>query len=125
MTSSSSSPTAHARTLDANSFDLAYSLATFEHIHDLPGVLSEIRRVLKPGGQLITVGPIRRRKPTATLKPTTLSPARRSNSTGALIFGKARLAEYLVAGEGFTPQEARDAVAFIFDVPPAQFPHSG
>jgi SAM-dependent methyltransferase len=41
------------------SFDLVVSLSTFEHVADVPGVLAEIRRALKPGGSaLITFEPV-------------------------------------------------------------------
>jgi ubiquinone/menaquinone biosynthesis C-methylase UbiE len=35
-----------------NSFDLVYSWSAFEHIPDVPGVLKEIRRVVKPDGRV-------------------------------------------------------------------------
>jgi len=45
--------------LPAQSFDLVISLSTFEHVSNVPSVLSEIKRVLKPGGSaLITFEPI-------------------------------------------------------------------
>jgi len=37
-----------------NSFDIVYSIATFEHIKDLEKALKEIERVLKPGGRFYT-----------------------------------------------------------------------
>lgn len=37
-----------------NTFDVVYSLATFEHISDVGKALSEIKRVLKPYGQFYT-----------------------------------------------------------------------
>lgn len=36
------------------SFDLAFSSCAFEHIQELPRALAEIRRVLRPGGVLVT-----------------------------------------------------------------------
>jgi SAM-dependent methyltransferase len=40
-------------------FDLVTSVAVFEHIGGLPQALAEMRRVLKPGGELVTnFGPI-------------------------------------------------------------------
>jgi SAM-dependent methyltransferase len=36
------------------SFDLAFSSCAFEHIRDLPVALGEIKRVLRPGGVLVT-----------------------------------------------------------------------
>lgn len=35
-----------------NTFDLVVSKDTFEHVHDLPGLLRGIRRCLNPGGRL-------------------------------------------------------------------------
>jgi ubiquinone/menaquinone biosynthesis C-methylase UbiE len=41
------------------SFDFAFSYATFEHISDLDNVLSEVYRVLRPGGHLfVEFGPL-------------------------------------------------------------------
>lgn len=41
------------------SFDHVFSVATFEHLNDIPGVLAEAHRVLAPGGMLYTnFGPI-------------------------------------------------------------------
>ena len=34
-----------------NSFDLVYSISTFEHINGIPETLAEVRRVLKPRGK--------------------------------------------------------------------------
>jgi len=40
-------------------FDVAVSIGTFEHIHDLDVALDELHRVLRPGGTLVSiVGPI-------------------------------------------------------------------
>ena len=40
-------------------FDLVFSISTFEHVSDVPKVLAEIRRVLKPGGSaLISFEPV-------------------------------------------------------------------
>ena len=45
--------------LPAASFDLVLSISTFEHVGDVPRVLAEIARVLKPGGgALISFEPI-------------------------------------------------------------------
>jgi ubiquinone/menaquinone biosynthesis C-methylase UbiE len=41
-----------------NSFDKAYSLHTIEHVPDTKKFLSEIERVLKPGGTLVLTYPI-------------------------------------------------------------------
>jgi SAM-dependent methyltransferase len=40
-------------------FDLVLSNQVFEHVDDLPGVMDEIRRVLKPGGRLLALFPSR------------------------------------------------------------------
>jgi SAM-dependent methyltransferase len=39
--------------LKAESFDLALSLLSLQHVNDLPGVLTQIRRTLKPDGLFI------------------------------------------------------------------------
>lgn len=40
-------------------FDLIVNNQVFEHVSDLPGVLAEVRRVLKPGGTLLSLFPSR------------------------------------------------------------------
>lgn len=42
---------------DDESFDLVYSNQVFEHVEDLPAVLSEINRILKKEGVLVTMFP--------------------------------------------------------------------
>jgi SAM-dependent methyltransferase len=45
--------------LEADSVDAVISSSAFEHVHDLPAVLTEMYRVLKPGGMLYShFGPI-------------------------------------------------------------------
>lgn len=45
--------------LPDSSFDLVFSISTFEHVSDVPKVLAEIGRVLKPGGSaLVSFEPI-------------------------------------------------------------------
>ena len=43
--------------LEALTFDVVASYATFEHLTDLEKVLAELDRVLLPGGVLIVIGP--------------------------------------------------------------------
>lgn len=43
--------------LPTASFDLIVALDVLEHVDDLPEVLSGLRAVLKPGGQLVVSGP--------------------------------------------------------------------
>ena len=40
---------------DNESFDLVYSIETFEHIPDIESAISEIHRVLKPGGKVVII----------------------------------------------------------------------
>ena len=40
---------------DENSFDMVYSIETFEHIPDIEKAIMEIARVLKPGGKVIVI----------------------------------------------------------------------
>ena len=50
---------ATALKFEGNSFDRAFSVNCFEHIDDMEKALSEIHRVLRPGGLLFTIfGPI-------------------------------------------------------------------
>lgn len=42
---------------ESNSIDTLFSSETFEHIFNLPEILDEIQRVLKPGGQLLFTCP--------------------------------------------------------------------
>jgi ubiquinone/menaquinone biosynthesis C-methylase UbiE len=39
------------------SFDVIFSSNVLEHVHDLPGLLAEMRRVLKPGGLAVHIVP--------------------------------------------------------------------
>jgi 2-polyprenyl-3-methyl-5-hydroxy-6-metoxy-1,4-benzoquinol methylase len=43
--------------LPENSLDLVNALDVLEHVDDLPGTLSHLLRLLKPGGQLVVSGP--------------------------------------------------------------------
>lgn len=50
---------AYMADLEDDSFDVIGSDAVFEHLRDLPGVLAECRRLLRPGGLLYaTFGPL-------------------------------------------------------------------
>ncbi|HYH10444.1 MAG TPA: class I SAM-dependent methyltransferase [Thermoanaerobaculia bacterium] len=42
---------------ESNQFDAVLTQDTFEHVRDLPRVLSEVQRVLRPGGHLIATFP--------------------------------------------------------------------
>lgn len=46
---------AEALYFDNNSFDAIYSISTFEHINNIEKALSEIKRVLKPGGKFYAI----------------------------------------------------------------------
>lgn len=39
--------------LDESSFDIIYSISTLEHIQNLPGAFTEMKRLLKPGGIIV------------------------------------------------------------------------
>jgi SAM-dependent methyltransferase len=41
--------------LPQDRYDLAFMIATIEHVDDPPGVLSAVRRLLKPGGRVVVV----------------------------------------------------------------------
>ncbi len=41
--------------LDPNSFDIATSAFTLRNVEDLPGVISELKRVVKPGGEIYSL----------------------------------------------------------------------
>lgn len=43
--------------LGTNSYDLIIALDVLEHVDDLPGTLSQLMNLLKPGGQLVVSGP--------------------------------------------------------------------
>jgi len=52
-------PIQEANTLPDGHFDAVISITSFEHINDFPVALAQIRRVLKPGGSLVSYhGPI-------------------------------------------------------------------
>ncbi|MCP4246948.1 MAG: methyltransferase domain-containing protein [bacterium] len=102
------------------SFDLAYSLATFEHIHDLPAALAEMWRVLRPGGLLVTVwSPIWNGFNGHHYGSTLSHPDHRDVDLpwAHLLFNARELPGYLTSAEGFAPQEARQAVVFIYESP--------
>jgi SAM-dependent methyltransferase len=102
------------------SFDLVYSIASFEHIHDLPRALARIRRVLKPGGLLVSVwSPIWNGFNGHHYGSTLSHPDHRDIALpwAHHILSPERMREYLTAGESFSPQEADRAVEFIFDSP--------
>jgi len=99
------------------SFDLAYSIVTFEHVHDLAAALAEIARVLRPGARFVTVvnpvwtgfrghhwGPDLCGKPHR--RAIELPWAHRLLETDAL-------EDYLAEAEGFSGEEAAAARAFI------------
>jgi len=65
-------------TYHAERFDLLLSSETLEHVPDLPKALSEIRRVLKPGGSHIFTVPVRPSVPRTFER-------RRINPDGAIV----------------------------------------
>lgn len=100
------------------SFDYAYSLATFEHIHDFAGALSEIRRVLKPGGLMIAKwSPIWNGFDGHHYGPTLSDPSHSEIGLpwAHLIFDRESLPAYLEHGEGFLPAEAASATKAIYE----------
>ena len=46
---------------EGNAFDLVLCAETIEHVRDVQGLLSEVRRVLRPGGKLAITTPAHRR----------------------------------------------------------------
>lgn len=98
-------------------FDLVYSLATFEHVADLPGALGQIRRILRPGGLLVAVwSPIWNGFNGHHYGSTISNPSHHDIDLpwAHLIFSPQRLPAYLVAAEGFSSAEADRATDFIF-----------
>jgi len=102
------------------SFDVVYSLATFEHIDDLGVAFSQMRRVLRPGGQLVSVwSPLWNGFSGHHFGPTMSHEHHRAIALpwAHHILGSGRLADYLATGEGFTQDQAEAAVEFIFGSP--------
>lgn len=100
-----------------SSFDYVYSLATFEHVHDFPKTLSEIYRVLKPGGELIAKwSPLWNSFNGHHYGPTLSNPDHHAIELpwAHLIFDEQTLPRYLVDGEGFTVSEADRACSMIY-----------
>lgn len=109
---------AGALTFDDASFDVIYSLATFEHLPDFAAALSEFERVLRPGGRVIAKwSPIWNAFNGHHYGSTLSDPAHRDIDLpwAHLIFERESLAEYLCRGEGFSSQEADDAVSRIYE----------
>ena len=103
---------------DDSSFGVCYSLATFEHIHDFAGTLSEIHRVLKPGGLMIAKwSPIWNGFDGHHYGPTLSDPSHSEIGLpwAHLIFDRESLPAYLEHGEGFSPAEAASATRAIYD----------
>ncbi len=97
-------------------FDLVYSLATFEHVHDLQRAVQQIHRVLRPGGLLIANwSPIWNgfdgHHYGATVKETQAIELPWAH----LIFDRTTLPAYLVDGEGFDRSHARKATEAIYE----------
>ncbi len=118
------SPKARVHVMDAaamsfedSSFDLVYSLATFEHVHDFSKTLGEIYRVLKPGGQLIAKwSPLWNSFNGHHYGPTLSGPDHHEIELpwAHLIFDEQTLPGYLIAGEGFFASEASEACSMIY-----------
>ena len=103
---------------DDASFDLVYSLATFEHIEDFAGALDEISRVLKPGGLLIAKwSPIWNGFDGHHYGPSLSDPRHRAIELpwAHLIFDQDSLPGYLERGEGFSGAESVSATRAIYD----------
>jgi SAM-dependent methyltransferase len=52
-------PRGYAIPFDDNSFDLVINNQVMEHVEDLDGTLAEIHRVMKPGGMVLSLFPIK------------------------------------------------------------------
>ncbi len=100
----------------AASFDVVYSLASFEHINDLPRALSEMHRVLRPGGLLVSVWSPIWSGFNGHHYGTTVSHQSHTDIElpwAHLILSPQRLPDYLVAGENFSQEEAHQAAERI------------
>ena len=99
-------------------FDLVFSLATFEHVHDLQRAVQQIHRVLRPGGLLIAKwSPIWNgfdgHHYGATVKVNQIQAI--ELPWAHLIFDRTTLGAYLVDGEGFDRNQARQATEAIYE----------
>ncbi len=102
------------------SFDLIYSLATFEHIHDLAHALQEMHRVLRPGGLLLSVWSPIWNGFNGHHQGSILSGADGVDihlPWAHLIIPQNEFAQYLVRGESYTTAQAQAATDFIFHSP--------
>lgn len=97
-----------------NSFDVVISVATFEHIADLERVLSEIKRVLKPGGIFYTeYGPIWTGIIGHHCRNWIREEVLKIPAWGHLYMDKKEMHEYLV--KDCTKEEADDICGMIYD----------
>lgn len=98
----------------ANSFDVVISVATFEHIADLERALSEIKRVLKPGGIFYTeYGPIWSGIIGHHCRNWIREEVLKIPAWGHLYMDKKEMHEYLV--KDCTKEEAGDICEMIYD----------
>ncbi|MCH8165627.1 MAG: class I SAM-dependent methyltransferase, partial [Planctomycetes bacterium] len=97
-------------------FDLVFSLATFEHVHDLQRAVEQIHRVLRPGGLLIAKwSPIWNGFDGHHYGATVKVMQAIELPWVHLIFDRTTLGAYLVDGEGFDRNQARQATEDIYD----------
>ena len=103
---------------DDGMFDLLLTSDTLEHVPDFPAALSEIRRVLKPGGRCIFTVPIIATRNATFARATVDASGFVTHLSPALYHGRGRgLFRLLPAGEDFLTytEFGRDLSSYVAD----------
>ncbi|MEV7602718.1 methyltransferase domain-containing protein [Kitasatospora sp. NPDC089797] len=100
----------HQLPFEEGGFDGLYSMEAFPHSYDPPRALGEFHRVLRPGGRLVLLGPVRREPGRdGTGEPPVPGPRPGARVPAGMRVGPADGLSRLLAEAGFEVEEALDA----------------